>query len=1308
MKKPCLSVLILMAIVILPMFASLNMRVLSTDVNVLVADRSREPRHLDPAWAYDIASVDLLMNVYEPLLMFNRTDTTTYIPRLATSWSFQAIDQMSPEGLQWVQRLTFTIRDDVYFQYYDGSIPGEGEVLTPQDVEYTFERLLITDAATGPSWMVWEPLTGGDYATGLNATLTDLGWPINLTTSWNTMCDEAIDHTIESDATHVWFNLINVTRSRSPIYVPYEALLQILPCFGGIMNQAWCVWHGDWPGMQVGDDWYLWHDPATSPLYALPKSDTSSPGPHLNAALGTGPYMLDYWNTGAGNAWSIIKNPNYWEGWTVPFSHEGWSGFTIDGHVDRYTSNYIPDWPARKLRFLFGLSDFCDVPRAYIGEVLGQPGVRCVSPLPQLACDACFFNFLVSDTSTHLGVVQTNSTFNEFGAPPNIMDDTDFRLAIAHMFNYTAFLRNAFLDEAVSPVTPIIPGLTYYDPRIGQIENPVLDQRKKYGVSTEAPGQLAYDLNLAVSYLQSAWGGQLWATGFTMDAAYNEGNAARQIAATLMADAFNWVNAHYGTSFHLKVTSIPWVTYRQEWRGRTLPYFILGWLADFPDASDFANPFMHSAGDFSKFQGYLGVTSFPNAEVDDHLNAGIATVDPVQRQGNYTWLQQYYVDNAPSFATAQATGRHWERDWVRGWYYNPMYFDSSSSLDNCVYDLWKESSESGGAGFHDVEIASVRFSPSFAYSGEDNVTISVDVWNGGSFPETFDVTAYADPNSSVVGDEITIGIQPLSLQGPGFTTLTFTWNTTGIAPGNYTIGAVASSVPEEADLSNNRLVGGEVEVFTSVPCYAVSVTCPSTLMINPSIFTYDPAYQARLINIGNVSIISTGFEGALRVVGSSNGTIRLCVNQPNVTVYNFFLPMYGVVQVPLWLMFQPETHWETYNGNFTLHLTVCGTYRKELRIVGISIVVCQNGAYIVKSETVIFTWNLSGGSLVYLEAEADLPPGWTYSVDPPEGTLFETPHIVTVNITAPPDAREGDMGSVTLRAYKNATGMLFWQFIYFASTDNKPPTIEAVEPPTLALNGDLLFSTTVKDASGISNVQFWYSVNDGPWNSEAMQWSSGDTFGSTQYASTVPHVPDNGVIRYYLVATDWLGNQTQSDIQTIVVKYDLAVTEVETSKAVVGKGYPAQIDVTAANQGTLPSSSVKVAIYANTTLIHVETLPFIANGTDTTLTFLWNTTDVPEGNYTIAAFVIPILDETNTANNIYVNGTVTVTISGDVTGEGMCDMQDISIMIDKFMATPSDPRWNDPQYPGAHCDVNNDNTIDMADISIAIDHFMQT
>jgi len=538
--------------------------------------------------------------------------------------------------------------------------------------------------------------------------------------------------------------------------------------------------------------------------------------------------------------------------------------------------------------------------------------------------------------------------------------------------------------------------------------------------------------------------------------------------------------------------------------------------------------------------------------------------------------------------------------------------------------------------FHDVAITDVRSTTIFAYAGE-NLSIYVDTWNRGAFPETFNVTTHADENTTVIGDEITIGTQSLTLPSQGLTNLTFTWNTTGVPPGNYTISAVASNVTQEADPNDNLYVNGKIGVFASIPCYDINITHPTHVELNPSIFQFNQTVRALEVSLGNMTINSTGYEGLLRVLGSTNGTIHVRVDQPNLEFAEYYLPQSGSIKVPLWLLFDPGT----YFGTYELQLTVCGTYRLKVTVNIISIWVCSNGAYLVRGGTATFNWPVTG-SLVYLEAEPNLPPGWSFTVDPPIGTLFETPHQIIVNITAAPDAQEGDIGSVTVRAYRNGTDILVWQYTFFASVDNRPPTIETIQAPTLTFTGDLRFNVTVKDASGIESVQLHYSVDDGPWNNQTMQWNSGDTFNSTSYTLAIPHVPDNSTIDYYIVATDWLRNQTQSDIQTITVKYDLAITEVETGETEVVRRSTAQINVTVANQGTIPGTSLKITVYANTTPIHTQTIPFLANGTATTLTSPWNTTAFAEGNYSISASAWPLPGETDTADNAHIDGYVAV------------------------------------------------------------------
>jgi hypothetical protein len=85
-----------------------------------------------------------------------------------------------------------------------------------------------------------------------------------------------------------------------------------------------------------------------------------------------------------------------------------------------------------------------------------------------------------------------------------------------------------------------------------------------------------------------------------------------------------------------------------------------------------------------------------------------------------------------------------------------------------------------------------------------NMSISVTVENQGNFTETFNVTAYANTTS--------VASQNVTLSSGTSTTLTFTWNTTGFAYGNYTISAYAMPVPDETDTADNAFAGGTIKV----------------------------------------------------------------------------------------------------------------------------------------------------------------------------------------------------------------------------------------------------------------------------------------------------------------------------------------------------------------------------------------------------------------------------------------------------------------------------------------------------------------
>ena len=117
---------------------------------------------------------------------------------------------------------------------------------------------------------------------------------------------------------------------------------------------------------------------------------------------------------------------------------------------------------------------------------------------------------------------------------------------------------------------------------------------------------------------------------------------------------------------------------------------------------------------------------------------------------------------------------------------------------------------------HDVVVLSVLPSKTLVYVGEV-VNIYVVVKNQGNYAETFNLAVYADLNTAVIGDEITVGTWIVrNLEPNDENSLVFRWNTRNVAEGNYTLSAEASAVPGELNIENNRFVDGVVWVKLGV------------------------------------------------------------------------------------------------------------------------------------------------------------------------------------------------------------------------------------------------------------------------------------------------------------------------------------------------------------------------------------------------------------------------------------------------------------------------------------------------------------
>jgi hypothetical protein len=107
---------------------------------------------------------------------------------------------------------------------------------------------------------------------------------------------------------------------------------------------------------------------------------------------------------------------------------------------------------------------------------------------------------------------------------------------------------------------------------------------------------------------------------------------------------------------------------------------------------------------------------------------------------------------------------------------------------------------------------------------------------------------------------------------------------------------------------------------------------------------------------------------------------------------------------------------------------------------------------------------------------------------------------------------------------------------------------------------------------------------------------------------------------------------------------DVAVTNVVPARSWVYQTWLDTINVTVANLGNMVSENFTVTALYNSSLIGTAPVVNLAPGAHETVSIVWNTAGVPQGNYTITgeASLVPYEIYFNTTNNVYVDGTVLV------------------------------------------------------------------
>jgi len=337
--------------------------------------------------------------------------------------------------------------------------------------------------------------------------------------------------------------------------------------------------------------------------------------------MGSGPYKLEKWEPGV--EISFVRFDDYFSG---PAS------------VKHAIIKIVEEWTTRKLMFTAGDADIVQVDTQYWPEMEALEGVKILKDLPTLSNRAFFFNFAINPEANQ---DIWSGKLDGKGIPIDFFTDINIRKAFACSFDYDSYIEDAYNGNAFQPASPIVEGLPYRDP-----------DTPKYN----------YDLNKAKEYFKKAWDGKVWENGFKLTISYNTGNAARQIACQMIEETVESLNP----KFQIEIRNIDWGVYLNAMIAKKLTMFLIGWVADFADPHNFVVPYMHSQGDFSEWQSYN------NPEVDKLIDEGINTVDPAKRKEIYYKLAGLYYEDIPSFQLIQSVERHHMRDWLSGYYWNPL------------------------------------------------------------------------------------------------------------------------------------------------------------------------------------------------------------------------------------------------------------------------------------------------------------------------------------------------------------------------------------------------------------------------------------------------------------------------------------------------------------------------------------------------------------------------------------------------------------------------------------------------------------
>ena len=572
---------------------------------------------IDPAIDYEVYGYEVMYEIYQPLIYYNGTSTSSYVPVIATSVPTVTNGGISGDHLNY----TFTINTSLSF--------SNGDHVTPYDVYVSILRtLLYANNPSDPGWLLAHALLPG--ATIYGPFNNSFYW-IHHAVTWNNQSQTVTFHLLPNTPT--W--LPNATAQYGG--GSYGILNQSYPVqnYGGSINFLQLL--AGPPSAYVLDYNWLKQMNAvpsnTSASYSFYSNSTTSPGYianwnqnlHYNA-MGTGPYEISLME--AGSEVVLKVNPYYNATQGMPAI-----GSLIQEVMIEYMSNVGTAQEQMQSGYAqFGTNAF-PPNSAPTAVSMIQSHILASDTVTQIAAQGLGFNL-------DINVNETKTYDSSTNIPAGFFDNLNVRKAFAYAFNYSYQINVSNTND----------GIHFAEPLVGMLPAGMENS------PTNLINPYSYNMTMAKYY----WNLTPYAhNGTTLYFPIMNFEATPNWDETISV----WIKAlatMSGGLISATLQDLPgntMVAYFSVLVGQNpMPIFVAPWFEDYPDPTDFAAPYLQENGFFAVPLS-LAPTSVYNSSTHPNQWANITNMwnilNSAAAETNYTQRTQMYYQ-ADKIAVDQA------------------------------------------------------------------------------------------------------------------------------------------------------------------------------------------------------------------------------------------------------------------------------------------------------------------------------------------------------------------------------------------------------------------------------------------------------------------------------------------------------------------------------------------------------------------------------------------------------------------------------------------------------------------------------